>query len=698
MKTLTKKMSAIVLCTVFASMQIASAAINTGLGAGNGGAVINNTTGGFAGMTTGTNSATLNFNGDTHVNWNSLNVNSNETLNFNAVNGANNLTILNTVTGGEMTKIYGTVNSNTGISNLIISNPNGMLYDGAHFNAAGDVMLTTQGLTSQFNNGTMTVQGLSDVATKSVTIKDSDFNVGGEFNITAPDISAISSAIKADGGFKMVTRDGQNFLVSQVDGQLNTGVKMESVLVDGDVYITSGKDYVKVVNGGTVNGNMTVDSKGIVALNYSNNGSDFNVTGNLNVTSDGALNPLNRGNFMYLRKSNVDGNLAMQNSGGFLEIEDVNVGGNAALTTTAGANTHVKHFTHVNGYTNINGDLDINSVNNIHVGNYDIGAGTLLPGNLSVGGDLNANADYGHVMVTVNTQADKINLKSNQLNVLTDENSVLTANEYKFSSNGYIGAITNSTDAQNNPVSATNRIISLMENYTFIPKDITCHAYTNLGGGNVTQVVTNTPQASVYLKSNGNMNVNGVNTGNLHITATSPSDPLGGNIALGNNVHADNVVVGGETKNLTLPLQNRDYTLKYTDIKDTAVYTIAPNTEITYQMMEVNPGLNSGVQTAYNTRIIVPGGNTPTDPTDPVDPIIPVDPVNPNNPIIKTQDNDNVKFLNNLGKDQMASAIDAGQVYTPVAFAADLDDEIDTGVRKNVDGSVTVVRPYTPSK
>ena len=35
------------------------------------------------------------------------------------------------------------------------------------------------------------------------------------------------------------------------------------------------------------------------------------------------------------------------------------------------------------------------------------------------------------------------------------------------------------------------------------------------------------------------------------------------------------------------------------------------------------------------------------------------------------------------------------QVYTPVAYAADLDDDQnDTGVRKNVDGSVTVVRAF----
>ena len=37
----------------------------------------------------------------------------------------------------------------------------------------------------------------------------------------------------------------------------------------------------------------------------------------------------------------------------------------------------------------------------------------------------------------------------------------------------------------------------------------------------------------------------------------------------------------------------------------------------------------------------------------------------------------------------------AAPVNTPVAFAADLDDDQEeAGVRKNVDGSVTVVRAY----
>ena len=150
MKNLTKKLSAIALCTVFATTQITYAAMDTGLGNGNGGAVINNVTGGWAGMTTGDGTADLNFNGSSHVMWDSLNINSGETLNYNAVDGASGLTILNTVNGG-MSHIYGNINANDGISNLIISNPNGVLFDGSHFTAAGDVMVTTNPMSASYD-------------------------------------------------------------------------------------------------------------------------------------------------------------------------------------------------------------------------------------------------------------------------------------------------------------------------------------------------------------------------------------------------------------------------------------------------------------------------------------------------------------------------------------------------------------------
>ena len=94
-------------------------------------------------------------------------------------------------------------------------------------------------------------------------------------------------------------------------------------------------------------------------------------------------------------------------------------------------------------------------------------------------------------------------------------------------------------------------------------------------------------------------------------------------------------------------------------------------------------GWNNGTQTSENTYLVVPGTNPPGPGPQPLP-----DP----------EDNDNVKILNNLNKDPINSAIDAGEVYTPVAFAADLAEEIDSGVRKNVDGSVTVVKAFTRTK
>ena len=162
MSNITKKLSAIALCTVFASMQMVSASVtnfDTGLGNGLGGAVINNATGGLTCVDKGTNSATLNFNNSAHVNWDSLNVNKNETLNFNG--SASGITVLNSVNGG-MSYIYGKVNS-TGIDKLIISNPSGMLYDGATFTSTGDVNISNNNRKSDIELKIKTSTGDIDV-------------------------------------------------------------------------------------------------------------------------------------------------------------------------------------------------------------------------------------------------------------------------------------------------------------------------------------------------------------------------------------------------------------------------------------------------------------------------------------------------------------------------------------------------------
>ena len=688
MKDLKRKFSALALTALFASMQISYAAIDTGLGAGNGGAVINNTTGGFVNGVAGNGSYDLNFNGNSHVNWDSLNVNKNESLNFNAVGGAKDLTILNTVNKG-MSNIYGQISANEGIGKLIISNPNGVLFDGAKFTTAGDAMITTQPMTATFIDGTMKV---SNVATTTpvgvVTIQDSNFNVGGEFNILAPSINMVRGTVQTKDGLKLITENGQDYL-STGNEVSKKGVRLEAVNIDGNVYVVADKGVVKTVGGGEIKGNLNVKSDDSVALNYVDNGKVLHVTGDVDVEGNGVL--------MYARNTKVDGNLNMTNGGGFLEVGNVHVGKDMNITTVAKSENPqgYKHFVHVVGNNKVGGNATINSKDNLHIGNYKIEEGKLLDGSLTVGGDLTAHAQDGHVMVTIDTSANKISLKSDNLNVLSDGKATLSANEYEFSANGYIGGL---SGTENNTVDEV--VIAVMENYKHIPNSLKTPSNMNIAGGNITKI--DTPSVA-YIASKGDVKLTGANAKDVHITAPGKYIEI-----TGDGVHADNIVVGKETDKLKVDFPSRDYTLKYTNIRDAKEVTVGKTEEITYELTNGENGYNTRDPRLEDTTYLV-GPDKPVVPTPDPDPTpdpkpdpdpIPTpdpdpDPIptpDPDKPIINPEDNDNVKVLKGF---ERPDAVDAAQPYTPVAYAADLDDdEVDTGVRKNVDGSVTVVRAF----
>ena len=333
MKNFNKKLSAVILSTLFATMQISYAndcgPINTGLGNGLGGAEINNITGGYDSHSLGPNSATINFNGDSHVNWNTLNLNGNETLNFNAVDGVNGIKVLNTVNTG-MSNIYGSINANSGISQLIISNPNGVLFDGAHFTTAGDVMVTTQAINglSDINNASFTKlrdanNNLSDVQ----VINGSDFKVGGDFTIVAPKVNAEASKIKA-GNLKLVTANGQDYLSLGVTAPKNNvaTTTLKAMNIDGNLYITSEAGASQIINGGTINGNFTADTKnGMAWFNKDSGGERLTVNGDVNINSDNE--------HLILRNVDVEGDVNMKNVGGYVDLGNADVAGDVNLTT-----------------------------------------------------------------------------------------------------------------------------------------------------------------------------------------------------------------------------------------------------------------------------------------------------------------------------------------------------------------------------
>ena len=371
---------------------------------------------------------------------------------------------------------------------------------------------------------------------------------------------------------------------------------------------------------------------------------------------------------MYARNTKVDGNLNMENGGGFLEVGNVQVGKDMNLTTVAKSENPYgyKHFTHVIGKNKVGGNATINSENNIHIGNYNFEEDRLLNGKLEVGGDLTAHANNGHVTVTIDVDANKIDLASEKLNVLTNDKAVLNAKEYKFKSNGYIGAITDYTDENGNVLKTEDQIISLMENYTYIPKDIKSHGYTHITGGEIKNIET-PKDSQVYIASNGDVVLTGANAGDINITAYRKRIDV-----QGPDVHANNINVGPETDYLKVEFEGRDFTTNYTNIKDGKVVTIKPDEKITYELADGNYNQPTLKPTEDKTYLIGPGKKPSVDPDKP-----------------KAPDDDNVRVKNWVPDDPTKPLVN-----TPVAYAADLDDEENIPCRKNVDGSVTVVRAY----
>ena len=663
MKNLKRKVTAIVLSTLFAAMQVSYASIDTGLGAGNGGADINNITGGYQGIDgVGTGNVDLNFDGNAHVNWDHLNINKGESLNFNAVNGANNLTILNTVNHG-MSTISGQISANSGIGQLIIANPNGVLFDGCQFTTAGDLMVTTQDM-SQMNVNDLSNAKFTQIYDSNgnligIDIKNgATFNIGGEYNVLAPSINIANSTIKAD-SVRLVTANGQDYLA--LGAKVPTDkpvVRMEAVDIDGDVYIQAGPGKVHTVSGGKINGNLTVNSEDRVALNYNDNGKKLVVTGDVNVTADGE--------YLFLRDAEVGGNLSMTNGGGFLDVGNLTVTGDAILRTTDLSQGEYRHFVHVIGDTNIGGDLTIDSLHNIHIGGYDYDAKQLADGSLTVGGAIDAYAHNGTIAVTIDTTADTIKLTSENLNIITDGKALLTANDYQFKAKGYIGGLSTTNNS-----TVDDQVIYVMENYKLLdnPKS---HTYLNIAGGTVSNIET---EATAYIDSKGNMDLTGANANNIYIGSDKDIT------ILGDGVHANNITVAGKTDNLTVETaaNSRDYTLKYTNIRDAKEITIDKSTEITYEMANGENGWNIRDPRPENTTYLVVKGGGGENPEPNPDPT-PIPDGNENAKVLRSYENQSVNM---------------SQVYTPVAYAADLDDDqIDRGVRKNVDGSVTVVRAF----
>ena len=140
-KTIKKTLS-VALCIAFSGLQMSLADVLTG-GTFAGRDVLNGTgaqikghTAGLTGLTTNGMDATLVFGANTRIDWNKLNVDKGQSLYFN--NG--NYGVLNNVVGGSISKFAGLIKADNG--KIVISNPNGILFQGGKFESLGGLVLT----------------------------------------------------------------------------------------------------------------------------------------------------------------------------------------------------------------------------------------------------------------------------------------------------------------------------------------------------------------------------------------------------------------------------------------------------------------------------------------------------------------------------------------------------------------------------
>ena len=106
--------------------------------------------------------------------WNSFSVASDSSVAFSTADTGTGFTVLNRVTGGTLSEIYGRVTSQSNIS-VWLSNPNGIVYGSSGAFSGGSLVLTTAALTAVPTTGNAT---LGNMGSSAITIASNTANNG----------------------------------------------------------------------------------------------------------------------------------------------------------------------------------------------------------------------------------------------------------------------------------------------------------------------------------------------------------------------------------------------------------------------------------------------------------------------------------------------------------------------------------------
>ena len=403
MKKMMTKVLSVMFSVSFLSLQMSFAdVLQTGMFANKDvltGAQIKGHTAGLTKIDTNAtlNEATLHFNNNTRIDWNKFNVYKDQTLTFK--NG--NFGVLNNVVGTSISKFAGTIKADNG--KIVISNPNGILFEGGKFESMGGLVLTTKDLTSISVDNTTDFNNL-DISNAAYGDGIAIVAVTNSSNINAADINIVSKGIYVDSstltakdakGIVLTTTDGSTFIASKTvsmkadDGSVKN-IKFSSKTIPSEIAnsaITSKNGEVRFVSdrsvmieNSTIDANLNIDAKSFAQLDH-----------------------VNAGNTVI-------------NTNRFTRLYDVNLGKTTINDTS-------DNYMVIGGHSTFNGDLNI-TAKSIIFGWYETN-GVLQDGRITVNGNLTADAltDIGYSNV----------VQANKIDFTTEKGSILQANSNAMS-------------------------------------------------------------------------------------------------------------------------------------------------------------------------------------------------------------------------------------------------------------------------
>ena len=638
MKNIMKKSIAVVLTMAFSGLQMSFATVltrgvdsfNNAQVLGGSGAIIKNATAGLKSIETDQMNATLKFDNHTRIDWSKFNVDKNQSIYFN--NGSYG--VLNNVVQGSISKVAGLIKADNG--KVIISNPNGILFNGGKFESAGSIVLTTKDLTGLADGTNFNTY---DIGTSTGAANGANVGVvaiiGGS-SISSPDISIVANGVHFDSstlsspsanGVVLVTADGANYAATTLKDADNTALLTttnNSAYVaystiktqDGQIkFLANGQNTILVgasnldVTGTNNTGSIEMTGDTVQVIGGSVLKGNTKLVDNVDhKNADGSSESTNKFS-VWLNGSTVNGDLVVDSMDG-INIVGSTVNGTVDAdaigyiefkNSTAGAtdlNTNGKSYIKVYS-AEFNGDLTMNgSALALGKESNDASKGIKVHGDLTststldtvlrdsiIDGDMNMTGDMIQVLTS--------NIAGNA--TLVDNVDHKNADGTSEASNAYGIWVTGSNVAGNLTAKAIDSV-NVANSVVTGSVDANSVGYIKVKGSEI---------GSAKLNANGVTIAGETTEGGSYVQIYESK--VNGNL----DMNGTSVVIGKHEKTY-IPEQNDVVVTGY--VKGNATGTVGISTNLTADSIELS-STNSSVVQAFNSGVITTDSLTINAPT-----------------------------------------------------------------------------------